>query len=208
MANLLMELDSSGIKSTSEIATPLQSASAWEEVNQKRNLLAAGRGGSTQAGLGGKPCLSRALLAHPANPFSIGRSQSSSVSEGFHQQHPQFPLVPRGWCFYCPKLRMRSSPCHACCSHLPLPTCKLEASHSTSEVPPPSSSPSGARLERHHRCWTQHPSSQVPAGDGRTHSDASRCSAGHPHPYFCRTGCVQTPTAGTKPQPPQNTALV
>lgn len=44
MPNLLMELDSSGIKSTSEIATPLQSASALEELNQKRNLLAAGRG--------------------------------------------------------------------------------------------------------------------------------------------------------------------
>lgn len=44
MPNLLMELDSSGIKSTSEIATPLQSASALEERNQKRNLPAAGRG--------------------------------------------------------------------------------------------------------------------------------------------------------------------
>lgn len=44
MPNLLMELDSSGIKSTSEIATPLQSASALEELNQKRNLPAAGRG--------------------------------------------------------------------------------------------------------------------------------------------------------------------
>lgn len=43
MPNLLMEPDSSGIKSTSEIATPLQSASALEELNQKRNLLAAGR---------------------------------------------------------------------------------------------------------------------------------------------------------------------
>ena len=52
MLNLLMELDSSGIKSTSEIATPLQSASALEELNQKRNLLAAGRGGSTHAGQG------------------------------------------------------------------------------------------------------------------------------------------------------------
>lgn len=44
MPNVLMELDSSGIKSTSEITTPLQSASALEELNQKRNLLAAGRG--------------------------------------------------------------------------------------------------------------------------------------------------------------------
>lgn len=52
MPNLLMELDSSGIKSTSEIATPLQSASALKELNQKRNLLAAGRvgrGARTQA---------------------------------------------------------------------------------------------------------------------------------------------------------------
>lgn len=45
MPNLLMELDSSGIKSTSEIATPPQSASALKELNQKRNLLAAGRVG-------------------------------------------------------------------------------------------------------------------------------------------------------------------
>lgn len=44
MPNLLMELDSSGIKSTSEIATPLQSASALEELNQKRNLLQQGGG--------------------------------------------------------------------------------------------------------------------------------------------------------------------
>lgn len=43
MPNLLMELDSSGIKSTSEIATPLQSASALEELNQKRNLAAGMR---------------------------------------------------------------------------------------------------------------------------------------------------------------------
>lgn len=34
--NLLMELDSNGIKSTSEIASPLQSASALEEMNQKK----------------------------------------------------------------------------------------------------------------------------------------------------------------------------
>lgn len=27
-------------------------------------------------------------------------------------------------------------------------------------------------------------------------------------PYFCGTGCAQTLTAGTKPRPPQSTALV
>lgn len=88
MPNLLMELDSSGIKSTSEIATPLQSASALEELNQKRNLLeqggdeepahTQGKGSRDQ----GEPRPSRALLTCPANSLPVGNSQSSPPAPG------------------------------------------------------------------------------------------------------------------------------
>lgn len=83
MPNLLMELDSSGIKSTSEIATPLQSASALEELNQKRNLAAGMRSPLTE-GEGsrgqGEPGPSQALFTCPANSLSVGRSQSSPAA--------------------------------------------------------------------------------------------------------------------------------
>lgn len=80
MPNLLMELDSSGIKSTSEIATPLQSAPALEELNRKETSTAGrdeepthmqGEGSSSW----GEPCPSQALFACSASPSSRGRSQ-------------------------------------------------------------------------------------------------------------------------------------
>lgn len=64
MPNLLMEPDSSGIKSMSEIATPLQSASALEELNQKRTLLAVG-GDEEPAHTQGEGSRGWGNLAHP-----------------------------------------------------------------------------------------------------------------------------------------------
>lgn len=97
MPNLLMELDSSGIKSTSEIATPLQSASALEELNQKRNLLAAGEDeelptqGEGSRGQG-EPRPSQALCPCPAKSLSLERSQSSpptaAPGKGFTNSSP------------------------------------------------------------------------------------------------------------------------
>lgn len=72
MLNLLMEFDSSGIKSTGEIATPLQSAPAFKELNQKGELLAAGRWGG---------------IAHACTQAAALGSSSGTV------QRPQEPLL-------------------------------------------------------------------------------------------------------------------
>lgn len=193
MPNLLMELDSSGIKSTSEIATPLQSASALEELNQKRNLAAGMRSPLTE-GEGsrgqGEPGPSQALFTCPAYSLSVANLPLLQQ----HQERVSAAAVPipAG-----PKLCMQNSSCHL----PPFFWLPMRSNHSTASTRSSllSHSPLNAVLGVVPPTLEMTPEQLGQRGRWENSPGCKGCSGGHPQPRFHGTG-TQVLAASTKPQ--------